>query len=63
MNIVWGPPKVSRSITPAGFAHRTFDKAVWRWPPVVAADAGPMEIQWWEERALKRAEAGPRSMY
>jgi hypothetical protein len=29
---------------------------------VVAADAGPMEIQWWKEKALERAEVVPRSM-
>src|SRR5487761_163851 len=27
---------------------RAFDKAVRRKPPAVAADAGPMQIQWWE---------------
>ena len=28
--------------------RRAFDKAVRRKPPVVAADAGPMQIQLWE---------------
>jgi hypothetical protein len=32
-------------------------KAVWTWPPVVAVDAGPMQIQSWEVAALSRAEA------
>jgi len=27
---------------------RAFDKAVRRKRPAVAADAGPMQIQWWE---------------
>src|SRR6266404_2097704 len=31
-------------------------KAVWRWPPVVAVDAGAMQIQSWEGAALSRAE-------
>jgi hypothetical protein len=31
-------------------------KAVWTWPPVGAADAGPMQIQWWEGAGLSRAE-------
>ena len=31
-------------------------KAVWKWPPVVAVDAGAMQIQWWEGAALSRAE-------
>jgi hypothetical protein len=31
-------------------------KAVWTWPPVVAVDAGAMQIQWWEGAALNRAE-------
>src|SRR5258707_7180255 len=29
-------------------ALRAFDKAVRRKPPVIAADAGPMQIQLWE---------------
>jgi hypothetical protein len=29
-----------------------FDKAVWWWPPVGAADAGPMQIQLWEGREV-----------
>jgi len=35
---------------------RASGKAVWTWPPVVAVDAGPMQIQWWEGAALSRAE-------
>jgi hypothetical protein len=35
---------------------RASGKAVWTWPPVVAVDAGPMQIQWWEGAALGRAE-------
>jgi hypothetical protein len=31
-------------------------------PPVVAADAGPMQIQLWEGTVLRCAEAAPRSM-
>ena len=31
-------------------------KAVWTWPPVVAVDAGAMQIQSWEGAALSRAE-------
>jgi hypothetical protein len=31
-------------------------KAVWSWPPVGAADAGPMQIQLWEGRELSRAQ-------
>ena len=37
-------------------ALRASGKAVWTWPPVVAVDAGPMQIQWWEGAALSRAE-------
>src|SRR5229473_1707857 len=37
-------------------------KSVWRWPPVVAADAGLMQIQLWEETVLRCAEAAPWSM-
>ena len=36
---------------------RAFGKAVWRWPPVIAADAGPMQIQLWEGVSLRCAEA------
>ena len=35
---------------------RASGKAVWTWPPVVAVDAGAMQIQWWEGAALSRAE-------
>ena len=35
---------------------RASGKAVWTWPPVVAVDAGAMQIQWWEEAVLRRAE-------
>ena len=35
---------------------RASGKAVWRWPPVVAVDAGPMQIQWWEGAVLRRVE-------
>jgi hypothetical protein len=35
---------------------RAFGKAVWTWPPVVAVDAGAMQIQSWEGAALSRAE-------
>ena len=38
-------------------ALRASGKAVWTWPPVVAVDAGPMQIQWWEGAALSRAES------
>jgi len=31
-------------------------KAVWTWPAVVAVDAGPMQIQWWEGAAVSLAE-------
>ena len=31
-------------------------KAVWMWPPVVAVDAGAMQIQWCEGAVLSRAE-------
>ena len=31
-------------------------KAVRTWPPVIAADAGPMQIQWWEGAALSFAQ-------
>jgi hypothetical protein len=34
-------------------------KAVWTWPPVVAVDADPMQIQSWEGVALSRAETVP----
>jgi hypothetical protein len=37
-------------------ALRASGKAVWTWPPVVAVDAGPMQIQRWEGAALSRAE-------
>ena len=32
---------------------RASGKAVWRWPPVVAADAGPMQIQLGEGRGFE----------
>jgi hypothetical protein len=35
---------------------RASGKAVWTWPPVVAVDAGPMQIQWWEGAAVSLAE-------
>jgi hypothetical protein len=35
-------------------------KAVWTWPPVVAVDAGLMQIQLWEGAALSRAETVPQ---
>jgi hypothetical protein len=35
---------------------RASGKAVWMWPPVVAVDAGPMQIQWCEGAELSRAE-------
>jgi len=35
---------------------RAFGKAVWTWPPVVAVDAGAMQIQSWEGGAVSRAE-------
>jgi hypothetical protein len=35
---------------------RASGKAVWTWPPAVAADAGAMQIQWWEGATLRRAE-------
>jgi hypothetical protein len=37
-------------------ALRASGKAVWRWPPVLAVDAGLMQIQWWGGAALSRAE-------
>jgi hypothetical protein len=37
-------------------------KAVWRRPPVVAADAGLMQIQLWEETVLRCATAALWSM-
>jgi hypothetical protein len=40
---------------------RAFDKAVRRKPPVVAADAGPMEIQLWEGAVSRCAEAVQQS--
>ena len=35
---------------------RASGKAVWTWPPVVAVDAGAMQIQSWEGAALSDAE-------
>jgi hypothetical protein len=35
---------------------RASGKAVWTWPSVVAVDADPMQIQWWEGAALGRGE-------
>ena len=40
-------------------APRAFDKAVRTWPPVIAAGAGPMEIQLWEEAVYRSAETVP----
>ena len=37
--------------------RRAFDKAVRRKPPVVAADAGPMQIQLWEGTVWRCREA------
>jgi hypothetical protein len=39
-----------------GGVLRASGKAVWAWPPVVAVDAGSMQIQSWEGAALSRAE-------
>jgi hypothetical protein len=39
--------------------RRAFDKAVRRKPPVVAADAGPMQIQW-REGAVSRCTGAVR---
>ena len=39
-----------------GGVLRASGKAVWTWPPVIAVDAGPMQIQSWEGAALSRAE-------
>jgi len=41
--------------------RRAFEKAVRRKPPAVAADAGPMQIQWWEGAASSCAETVPQS--
>jgi len=41
---------------------RASGKAVWTWPPVVAVDAGPMQIQLREGVSLRCAEAVLRSM-
>jgi hypothetical protein len=35
---------------------RASGKAVWTWPPVVAVDAGAMQIQSWEGAALSHGE-------
>ena len=35
---------------------RASGKAVWTWPPVVAVDAGAMQIQSWEGAVLTCAE-------
>jgi hypothetical protein len=40
---------------------RASGKAVWRWPPVVAADAGAMQIQLGKGRGLRCTEAALRS--
>jgi len=37
-------------------------KAVWTWPPVIAVDAGPMQIQLWVETVLRCATAALWSM-
>jgi hypothetical protein len=37
-------------------ALRAFDKSVRRKPLVVAADASPMEIEWWETAVRSVAE-------
>ena len=39
--------------------RRAFDKAVRRKPPVIAADAGPMQIQW-REGEVSRCAGGVR---
>ena len=41
---------------------RASGKAVWTWPPVVAVDAGPMQIQLGKGRGLRCNEAALRSM-
>jgi hypothetical protein len=41
---------------------RASGKAVWTWPPVIAVDAGSMEIQWTEGVSLRCADAVLRSM-
>ena len=59
-----------RALTDARFAEgervqgvlRASGKAVWTWPRVVAADAGPMQIQLGKGRGLRCSEAALRSM-
>ena len=41
--------------------RRAFDKAVRRKPPVIAADAGPMQIQWGEGEVSRCAGGVRRS--
>src|SRR5260221_14740581 len=41
---------------------RASGKAVWGGPPVVAADAGLMQIQLWGGKVLRGAQAAPRRM-
>jgi hypothetical protein len=36
---------------------RAFGKAVWRWPPGFAEDAGTMQIQLWGRIGVNRGEA------
>ena len=45
-----------------GDGLRASGKAVWRWPSVVAAGAGAMQIQLGEGRGFRGAEAALRSM-
>jgi hypothetical protein len=40
--------RVQEKVHGSTVLRRAFDKAVRRKPPAVAADAGPMQIQWWE---------------
>ena len=47
----------SKKVCMSAVLLRAFDKAVRRKPPVVAADAGLMQIQLWEDSVSRRAEA------
>ena len=51
----------SKKVYTSTVLRRAFDKAVRTKPPVFAADAGPMQIQWWEGAVSKCAGAMRRS--
>src|ERR1700693_5152046 len=54
---IYGRRAFRKKVCTGAVLRRAFDKAVRRKPPVVAADAGLMQIQLWEDSVSRCAEA------